>query len=81
MSIKFVKILNGWVINYILAQSADLETVYMSPLALDLPRSLIDADRPKAAIRRFPKLLREQRSAFKNGKLYAISSKPSGVGG
>jgi hypothetical protein len=45
VSIKFVKILNGWVINYILTQSADLETVYMSPLALDLSRSLIDADR------------------------------------
>src|ERR1035437_2971648 len=33
------------------------------------------------AIRRLPKLLREQRSAFKNGTLCAIPSKPSGVGG
>src|ERR1019366_3674796 len=49
VTIKFVKILNGWVINYILTQSAALETVYMSPLALDLPRSLIDADGPRPA--------------------------------
>jgi hypothetical protein len=49
VSIKFVKILNGWVINYILTQSAALETVYMSTLALDLPRSLIDADSPRPA--------------------------------